>query len=330
MRLRTVLPIAALLLWAAPGAAHELRPAYLQIDETEPGRYEVLWKRPQRGDLALGLAVNWPESCRDSFPETTQRVSGALIERRLIDCGETGLVGKRIGVDGLATTLTDVLVRIEFADGRVQTNLLKPASPHLDVQGPRPAQAVAADYFVMGVEHILGGIDHLLFVLGLMLIVRKLGPLVKTVTAFTVAHSLTLAAATLGFVKVSQTPVEAVIALSILFLAGELARQHRNQLSVTARSPWLIAFGFGLLHGLGFAGALAEVGLPAADIPLALLAFNLGVEAGQLLFVSGVLALLVVGRRVAVPAPGWTRAAPAYGIGSLAAFWLVERLAAFG
>lgn len=321
--------VAALLLSSVPSAAHESRPAYLQVEELVGGQYEVLWKRPARGDLALSLAPQWPHACRDAVPVTTQSVPGAIIERRLLDCGGAGLIGQRIAIEGLATTLTDVLVRIEFRDGRVQTNLVKPASPTIEIQGPRPLYAVAADYFVMGVEHILLGVDHLLFVLGLVLIVRGAWLLVKTITAFTVAHSLTLGLATLGFVHVPLPPVEAVIALSILFLASELVRQHHGRIGLTARHPWLIAFSFGLLHGFGFAGALAEVGLPQTDIPFVLLTFNVGVEAGQLLFVAVVLVLLWLGGRVAASPPRWLRDAPGYAIGSLAAFWLIERMAAF-
>jgi hydrogenase/urease accessory protein HupE len=327
---RFLLVLAAWLLGALPAVAHESRPALLQLTETQPGRYEVLWKRPQRGDLTLGLQAAWPADCGDLAPAASQIVPGAMIERRLVECGESGLIGRRIGIDGLVSTSTDVLVRIEFLDGRVQTNLLKPASPWLDVRGPRPAMAIAAEYFVMGVEHILLGIDHLLFVLGLVLIVQSAWLLVQTITAFTLAHSITLAVATLGFVHAPQPPVEAVIALSILFLASELARRRRGESGLTARYPWLVAFSFGLLHGFGFAGALAEVGLPETDILLALLVFNLGVEAGQLLFVAGVLALLWLGRRMVVSAPRWLQDAPAYAIGSLAAFWLIQRVAAFG
>jgi hydrogenase/urease accessory protein HupE len=330
VKFRLSLCLIALILWPAPGATHESRPAYLQIDETQPGQYEVLWKRPARGDLALGLAPVWPSTCRDLAPESAQAMPGALVERRLIDCGESRLVGRRIEIDGLVSTLTDVLVRIEFLDGSVQTGVVKPASPWMDIAGPRPFMAAAGGYFAMGIEHILLGIDHLLFVLGLVLIVRGAGLLVKTITAFTVAHSITLALATLGLVQVPQAPVEAVIALSIVFLASELARRDRGESGLTARYPWLVALSFGLLHGFGFAGALAEVGLPPADIPLALLTFNIGVEAGQLLFVASVLALLWGGRRIVALPPRWLQATPAYAIGSLAAFWLVERVVAFG
>ena len=331
MTLRLALLMSLLaMLWAAPGSAHELRPAYLQIDEAQPGRYEVLWKRPERGGRGLALSVTWPEGCRDAVPALSEMVAGASIERRLIDCGVGGLVGQRLGIDGLSATITDALVRIRFSDGRVQTNLLKPASPEFRIEGPRPGYRVAGEYLILGVEHILGGFDHLLFVLGLILIVRRSRTLLTTVTAFTLAHSLTLAAAALGWAEVPQAPVEAVIALSILFLASELARQTRGQTGLTARAPWLVAFSFGLLHGFGFAGALAEVGLPPTDIPLALLAFNLGVEAGQLIFIAAALAVLWAGRRAIIAPPRWLREVPAYAIGSAAAFWLIERVAAFG
>jgi hypothetical protein len=330
VRLRLLLALAALFPWAVPTTAHELRPALLQITEVQSERYEMLWKRPQRGDLTLTLQVAWPAGCRDLAPRTSQMVPGAMLERRLVECGDAGPIGRRIGIDGLVGSATEVLVRIEFADGQVQTSLLKPSSPWMDVRGPRPAAAVAIDYFIMGIEHIVLGIDHLLFVLGLVFIVPSMGLLVKTITAFTLAHSITLAVATLGLVHVPQAPAEAVIALSILFLANELVRLRRGEAGLTAHCPWLVAFSFGLLHGFGFAGALAEVGLPETDIPLALLVFNLGVEAGQLLFVVGVLALLWLGRRVVASPPLWVQDAPAYASGSLAACWLIERVTAFG
>lgn len=318
------LALLALLLCAGPAAAHESRPAYLEIRQLASLQYEVLWKRPTLGDRALGLSVRWPESCRDAAIPAARIVPGARIEHRLLECGD-GLAQQRIVIEGLDTTLTDVLVRIEFLGGAVQTNLLKPAAPWIDVAGPRPTLAVAGEYTTLGVEHILLGVDHLLFVLGLVLIVRGAALLVKTITAFTVAHSITLGLATLGWVAVPPAPVEVVIALSILFLASELLRQRAGQEGLMARYPWLVASAFGLLHGFGFAGALAEVGLPQGDIPTALLAFNIGVEVGQLLFISVVLALLWLGARRFAPAPAWLRHVPAYAIGSLAAFWIIER-----
>jgi hypothetical protein len=310
-------------------AAHEVRPAYLEVRESLPGRYQVLWKVPQRGEYVLGLKVLWPAGTRDVTPPAEESVGDALIQRRVMEFGHDGLVGKNIAIDGLATTTTDVLVRIELFDGRVQTHLLKPGNAAFIVPARRPALEVARDYLVMGIEHIFGGFDHLLFVLGLLLLVGELPRLVKTITAFTLAHSLTLGFATLGLVRVPQAPIEAAIALSIVFLARELIEHQRGNGGIATRKPWLMSFGFGLLHGFGFAGALSAVGLPQGDVPLALAGFNAGVEVGQLLFVAAALLAVAGIRRIATRAPGWLRTAPAYGIGSLAAFWTIARVAAF-
>jgi hydrogenase/urease accessory protein HupE len=247
------------------------------------------------------------------------------LERRLIDCGAARLAGEQIHFPGLNQTLSDVLVRIVLAEGDTFTKLVKASHPWVLVAGPPSAWAVAWQYLELGVAHILLGFDHLLFVLALLLIVRGWRRLLATVTAFTVAHSITLAAATLGFVRVPGPPVEATIALSIVFLASELVKINHGQQSLTARAPWLVAFAFGLLHGFGFAGALADVGLPRAEIPLALLTFNVGVELGQIAFVSVALAAVWALGRVRKDWPSWAAQVPAYGIGTIAAFWLVER-----
>jgi hydrogenase/urease accessory protein HupE len=223
--------------------------------------------------------------------------------------------------------MTDVLVRLVRTDSSVQVARLTPSAPAFVVEATPRSLDVARAYTVLGVEHILGGIDHLLFVLGLMLIVRSRWLLVKTITAFTVAHSVTLGAATLGWVHVPQPPVEAVIALSIVFLARELARQRHGRAGLVERYPWIVAFIFGLLHGFGFAGALREVGLPQTEIPLALFTFNIGVELGQLMFVGAVLMALAALRRILLRLPAWMYAAPAYGIGSMATFWWLQRMA---
>jgi hydrogenase/urease accessory protein HupE len=312
---------------AQPLAAHESRPAYLDVREFAAGQYEVLWKRPMRGEYVIGFTVGWPEGCAPSVTNESE-VPGASITRMLLDCGDAGLVGGKITIDRLSETSAEVLVRVEFADGTSQTQLLRPASPFMIVEGPRSAFAVGAEYLLLGFDHILAGIDHLVFVLGLTLIVGGGWRLVKTITAFTIAHSITLALSTLGLVRVSQAPVEAAIALSIVFLARELLISRQGgEPGLTSRTPWLVAFIFGLLHGLGFAGALREIGLPQGDIPLALLAFNLGVEAGQLAFVGVVLVLLAIGRRIySNSLPNWLGQVPAYGIGTLAAFWTLERI----
>ena len=323
-----LLAIAMLVGWGSHVAAHESRPAFLEIRELGQGRFEVLWKRPTKGDLVLPLLVDWPESCKQPSPGREAQVPGAVIERSIVDCGLSGLVGQEIKIEGLQLVSADVLVRLEFADGVVQTNLLRPAAPMMTVVGPRASLDVAVEYIVLGFEHILEGIDHLLFVLGLTLIVGGGWRLVKTITAFTLAHSITLALATFGIVRVAQAPVEAVIALSIVFLARELVQMNNDHPGLTARAPWLVAFVFGLLHGLGFAGALREVGLPQTDIALALLGFNIGVEAGQLAFVAVVLSLIAFGKRLISLPQSWVSQVPAYFTGTLAIYWTVERLVA--
>jgi hypothetical protein len=255
-------------------------------------------------------------------------VSNAYTERWSVTCAG-GLPGGTIRIAGLAATMTDVLVRIERLDGSLQVVRLTPAAPSFVVAAAPRAWEVARTYAVLGIEHILSGIDHLLFVLCLLILTRGGWKLVQTVTAFTLSHSLTLTAATLGFVHVPQAPVEAVIALSIVFVAAELLRQRRGQSGLTARAPWVVAFSFGLLHGLGFAGGLSAAGLPTGHIPTALLFFSLGVETGHFLFIGTVLALALLARRMAISAPQWARPVPAYVIGSIAMFWVLQRSAAF-
>jgi hydrogenase/urease accessory protein HupE len=331
--------VALAVLCGTPALAHEVRPAYLELREREPGAFEVLWKTPARGDERLAIAPRLPERCRDG--EHAGRIAdGAWIERWPTTCSG-GLAGGTIAVDALAATRTDVLVRIEWADGTSATARLTPAAAAFAVAGAAGRAEVLATYLALGVEHILLGPDHLLFLLALLFLVSSARGLVATITAFTAAHSLTLSGAALGWLHVPQPPVEAVIALSILFVAAEVARAARGaRPDLARRSPWIVAFAFGLLHGLGFAGALREVGLPAHAIPLALFAFNVGVELGQLAFVAAVLALLAGAASMARRSPArraldaWTIAGalarPAsYAMGPLAAFWLIERTARF-
>lgn len=316
---------AVVCLWQ-PLAAHESRPAYLDIREFGAGQYDVVWKRPMRGEYVIGFSVAWPAGCTQ-FNQTDTQVPGAQVTRMRLTCDAPGLTGQQISIQRLPETSAEVLVRVEFLDGSAQTDLLRPTSATMMIDGPKGVLAVAVEYARLGFDHILAGFDHLVFVLGLTLIVGGGWTLVKTITAFTLAHSITLALSTLGLVRVSQTPVEAVIALSIVFLARELLLMHRGQPGLTARAPWLVAFVFGLLHGLGFAGALREIGLPPGDIPLALLAFNIGVEVGQLAFVGATLAVLALVRRAGTSAlPAWTAQLPAYAIGTLAALWTIERI----
>jgi hydrogenase/urease accessory protein HupE len=323
---------------AQPARSDELRPGYLELRQTAPGTYSLLFKIPARGeDLRLAIYVNLPEGTQDLGAPQASFSDGTYIERRIIR-RDGGLVGQPVSIEGLSATSTDVLVRVESLAGTIQTERLSPTRTAFIVQATPGAGEVAATYLRLGVEHILFGFDHLLFVLALVILVREWRRVAVTVTAFTVAHSMTLAAATLGFVNVPGPPVEAAIALSIMLVAVEILNARHGKPSLTVRLPWLAAFSFGLLHGFGFAGALAEVGLPQHAIPLALLFFNVGVEIGQLVFVAAVLSSLWLLRHAAsqlLEAPLVKRALDrldvtiGYGIGVVAAYWLIERTTAF-
>ena len=328
IRYASTLIICVIIGFLTPVQAHEVRPGYLYITESHTGQYDVLWKVPARGDLVLSIEPSFSPVCKQVVPSSIRMAGGAQLSRWTMDCGDKGLDGVAVTIDGLVTTMIDVLVRIEFVNGVVVSRLLRPNDVSFTVNASGSNVPIAG-YITLGIEHILLGVDHLLFVLGLLLIVRSKWLLLKTITSFTVAHSITLAMATLGFVNVPQAPVEAVIALSILFLATELVKQQEHRQSLTERYPWIVAFIFGLLHGFGFAGALAEVGLPQADIPLALLFFNVGVEIGQLIFVAAVLLLSWLIGRLQIKWPLWVREIPAYTVGSVAAFWCIERIVGF-
>jgi hydrogenase/urease accessory protein HupE len=288
----------------------------------------VLWKTPMRGEMRLSLAPEFLGRTERLTPVALRDTGGAAVQTWRLRAVEP-LRGQTLRIRGLEGTMTDALVRIEFADGSAWVKRLTPQEPAAAIPARQGGWAVAGEYLRLGVEHILGGVDHLLFVLALLLITRGFGRLVKTVTAFTVAHSITLALATLGFVHVPQRPVEAVIALSIVFVAAEIVHARRGREGMAARAPWMVAFTFGLLHGFGFAGALSEIGLPAGHIPLALFFFNVGVEVGQLLFIAAVLSLVALLRRGRMPLPGWAELVPPYAIGSVAMFWVLQRIAAF-
>jgi hydrogenase/urease accessory protein HupE len=338
MRLLLLCILVGVLCHGSFARAHESRPAYLEINETAPGRYEVLWRTPINAGMRLPVVLKFPGDTRNITEPSVAEFSGLLLERRVVDAGKAGLAGKRIDFVGLQATITDVLVRVQLLDGTHSTTLVHPSHAWVEVAASQGIASVAGAYFMLGIEHILFGTDHLLFVLGLMLMVRDRWMLLKTITAFTVAHSITLAGATLDFVRVPGPPIEAAIALSIVLVAVEIVNARRGIPSFAARWPWLIAFSFGLLHGFGFAGALAEVGLPHHAIPVALLFFNLGVEFGQLVFVAMVWTVGGLLRRAAtlhrtpsqlVMAMNRIDVMAAYAIGAVASFWLVERTYAF-
>ena len=317
---------------SATAVAHEVRPAYLALQETAPGEFAVLFKTPRLGERTLALQPEFGAATQALTPVVTRTTPDALVREWTLAAG--GLRGTTVAIAGLETTMTDALVRIDFLDGTSFAARLTPAAPSAAIPAEQGALEVVRAYTQLGVEHILSGVDHLLFVLALLIVAGGGWRVVATVTAFTAAHSMTLALATLGVLRVPAGPVEACIALSIAFVAAEIVHGQRGEApGLTARAPWAIAFAFGLLHGLGFAGALAAIGLPQGQVPLALFSFNLGVELGQLAFILAVLALVEAARRLpALAAPRasrWAAALPPYAIGTIAMYWVVQRIATF-
>ncbi len=332
-------PILALMIFVvgafgfgASSYGHALQPGYLELRLIDKDLYAVVWKTPASGGRPMAISAQLPERCDPRTPGQPIWNGAAYVVRWTANC-PGGLEGGLIHIDGLDQTSTDVLVRFDFADGVNQAHRLTASDPSFMVPSQPSRLEVVQTYFLYGVEHILFGIDHLVFVLALLLLVKGVRRVIATVTAFTLAHSLTLAGATLGFVHMPGPPIEAVIALSIVFVASEIIHSQRGKPGLTERYPWVVAFTFGLLHGFGFAGALAEIGLPQISIPIALLFFNVGVEIGQLLFIASVFAIIALARRITrrvrVPRPAWAWAVPPYAIGSLAVFWVIQRTAAF-
>ncbi|MGL1889661.1 MAG: HupE/UreJ family protein [Reichenbachiella sp.] len=309
--------------------AHEIRPALLSIVERDSGLFDVTWKVPAVGDMVLGLKPKLPASLEPIGPSTHNKLPGTIIEYATYQLKGKSMAGESILIEGLSTVQIDVLVKMEFLDGTVYSSLLQPKSPEYLVPSPGTKATISWSYWRMGIEHILSGIDHLLFVLALLLLIPNYWKLLKTITAFTLAHSITLGLATLGFVQVPPAPTEAIIAMSIVFLAVELIHVKRGQSSVSAQYPWSVAMIFGLFHGLGFAGALTQVGLPAQEIPLALLMFNVGVETGQIMFVLVVLVVLAINEKIKIPWPDWSWKILPYAIGSIGAFWTIQRAISF-
>ena len=309
--------------------AHRLSPGFFGLSETSPNVFAAQWKVSISGGLSDVLEPALPAGCSVNGDVRRFTIEDARLMHAELAC-ESGLGGKAFTVNGLEATQTDVLLLVEFLDGRTFTHRLVPGSPTVEIPSESSALNVVVTYLILGVEHILLGIDHLLFVLALVMLVSGWRALLVTITAFTLAHSITLAAAALGYVHMPSAPVEAVIALSIVFLATELARRDGSaavpvKQTLAQRAPWIVAFTFGLLHGFGFAGALSEIGLPQDAIPVALLSFNIGVEIGQLAFVACILAIGSAIRVFALRSPIWLPRITAYAIGSIAAFWLFER-----
>lgn len=319
------LALATLFLIAHPARADELRPGYLEFTQKTEVDWTLIWKAPMRGGVTPSTQPILPKSC--TVKGDPQRVLGemAMISTFQIACAEP-VAGLSIGLSNFSSAQTDVLVRVAPLNRSVQALRLTASEPTAEIAARPDAWQVARTYFVIGVEHIIFGYDHLLFVVALVLLLTGFRTIAIAVTAFTVAHSVTLIGTTLGFLGLPQRPVEAIIALSIVFLAVEIVKKRDGEPRLSERLPWVVAFLFGLLHGFGFAGALKEIGLPENDVPTALLTFNLGVEAGQLLIVTAVLGLLWGLQR---SQPNWARPAirvSSYAIGAIASMWLLERV----
>jgi hydrogenase/urease accessory protein HupE len=306
--------------------AHESQPGTLELRQVAKDRYEVTWRAPIYFGQPHPARIELPEHWKTVVDPTVRLLADSQVFRRVVTVGSQGVEGSVIRFPGLENTITDVFVRLNRLEGTTMTSVVRPSRPYAHLRGERMWYATAGEYIGLGFYHILQGIDHLLFVLGLLLIVKSRMMLLKTVTAFTVAHSITLATATLGYASAPLPPLNAGIALSILFLGPEIVRSWRGETSLTIRYPWVVAFLFGLLHGFGFASGLSTTGMPKVELPLALLFFNVGVELGQLVFVFTALALVRSFKVLEVRWPRWAEALPGYTVGSLGAYWTIQRM----
>lgn len=316
--------VLAVLLWPGAVRADALQPGYLELTQRSDKDWSIVWKAPILGGLATRASPALPGFCHVT-PRGSGLSNAALVTRADMACTKP-LSGAQVGLAGIEASFTDALLRIAPLGQPVQTERLTRDRPLVEVATQPDRWQVARTYLVIGVEHILAGFDHLLFVIALVLLLQKGWTVIKAATAFTVAHSITLAGSSLGLFGLSQPPIEALIALSIIFLAVEITKQDGVTRRLTERIPWVVAFLFGLLHGFGFAGALREIGLPDGEVPMALLTFNLGVELGQLLIIALTLGLLASLRRFAQPAMRPVMMTATYLIGGIASFWLIERI----
>lgn len=316
-------------LWSTFSMADEIKLSYLEIKEIKSQHYSVLLKLSSKDDQKLPITMLMPKECSLTLAKTSHLVNNTYLDRWQMKCNE-GLADKTLFIEGLKSTGTDLLLRLELLSGASHSKLLSPSKSSYRVPKDASSWQIVQTYSWLGITHILLGFDHLLFVFALLFIVKNMRRLLWTVTAFTLAHSLTMAVSTLGIVHIPQAPVEAVIALSILFLAMEIIHEKQGKVGLTSLYPWLIAFIFGLLHGFGFAGALAEIGLPQQAVTLALVFFNIGVELGQLMFVATVVLMVVILQRLTYPALlDKLQTAVVYMIGGVSAFWLIERTLSF-
>lgn len=321
----SLLILIVFLLQVSPSIAHVFAPSLYELKQTGPDSVTARWKEPILRPRGAQLRPVLPPNCEGVGDVNFEYVDSGAVATWNLNC-PGGLIGKTVSVENIATSKADVLLRVELSDGRSIRRVLTEGESSFIIPERESKLSVFRGYLVLGTEHILEGFDHLLFILGLVLIIGWSRQLLWTVTAFTVGHSITLALAVLGLVNVSQQLTEAAIALSIYFLAIELYRSYKSRNTLMNRYPWIVAGLFGLLHGLGFAGALSEIGLPQTDIPLALLSFNIGIEIGQLAFVGIILVAWALLRKIPFSWPQFAKLVPAYLIGSLAVFWFLERI----
>jgi hydrogenase/urease accessory protein HupE len=327
--LSTAAAVCVLLAAGGRVEAHPLAPALLELQEHDTGRVDVLWKTPLLRVPGTNVHPVLPERCRPLGEAVPTLGSDSVTMQWQIDCGERGIVGERVGFAGLDEARTDALIRITLRDGRTIQGVVRAAQPMLAIPVRERSLDLVRSYFRLGVERILTRLDHLLFVVGLLLLVAGGRDTVRTVAAFAIGHSITLSVAVLGLVALPAARIDFLIALSVFALAVELSRPADARPTLMRRYPWCLAGLFGLLHGLGFAAALTSAGLPQLDVPLALLSFNLGIEAGQVVFVALALLAVAAWRSLARPIPRWAEQLPLYAIGSLSAFWCFERVSAF-
>ena len=314
-----------MLFMTTPANADELRPGYVEFTQIAPTKWTLAWKFPLQGGFTPLTRPQLPAVCQTVGLPSRDFSGAAVTTRSAVEC-KGDVSGQPIGLDNFDTAQSDVLVRVAPLGRPVQALRLTPAEPTAVIRAKADRWQVARTYFVTGIDHIIFGYDHLLFVVALVLLLSGFWTIIKAVTAFTVAHSLTLAGTTLGLIGLPKRPVEIVIALSIMFLAVEIAKRHPDEQRLSERVPWVVAFGFGLLHGFGFAGALKEIGLPEQDVTIALLTFNLGVEVGQIAIVGATMAVIGIMRRYLGAYLAPIMKAVIYAIGCIASFWFIERI----
>ncbi|MDA7818342.1 HupE/UreJ family protein [Sulfurimonas sp.] len=329
MILKTFFKLSLLIFLATSSFSDEIRMAYLELQEYQKNSFNVVFKTPINKGKKVNLHVNLPSTCKNTTQTTKELVNSAYLNSWSVQCND-GLLEQTISIDGLKEWNTDLLLKIDFLNQTSYTALVPTDNNSYTVPAQESSYEVAQTYTFLGIEHILIGFDHLLFVFALLLIVTNFRQLILTITAFTLAHSITLAGSALGYMSLPSAPVEAIIALSIIFLAMEVIHKKRGSSGLASRLPWIVSFVFGLLHGFGFAGALAEIGLPEHAVPLALLFFNVGVEIGQLIFVGVIILIgLALKKVTSKSVQDKSQTLMVYAIGSLASFWFIERVSGF-